>query len=378
MKRERLLVIAGKTCLILVLVGALLISIGNKPAGAAGKIKFILETGLPQAHEQTWDGTGKPWTEGVADRTGGTVVFESHFGGELVSMIDLVRGAGSGIIDIGSPFLGYYPSEFGMEALLGTLTYPVFTLGDPERVAITRVLYADVPAFSEAYRKSDVKKIFTIACPGWGVVSRVPISTLKDFKGVKIRTFGTYIPKMMRAAGAVPVTIPFSEVLDALHKKVVDGTFVNISNARDIKLHEVAPHIVQLGPKNIPGYVIPYSYVINLKTWNKLPQQIKRIMLEEGKRVEMEYAFYSLREQSIAAKQMEKAGGTLHMLSDKDLKEWAKRCGDFEGSAAKALDDKGLPGTETMALIKKLAKLPMTELMVQFYNAWEKEFALIK
>ena len=377
MKRERLPAMAAKTCLILLLVAGLLVWVGNKPAGAADKIKLTLDTGLTQSHEQTWAGTGKPWTEGVSDRTGGDVVFDSHFGG-LVSMIDLIKGAGTGIIDIGAPFLGYYPSEFAMEATLGTLTHPEFTLGDPELIAITRVLYADVPAFSEAYRKSGVKKLFTIACPGWGVVSRVPVLTLEDFKGVKIRTFGTYIPKMMRAAGAVPVTVPFSDVLDAIHKKVADGTFVNISNARDIKLHEVAPHVVQLGPKNIPPHVVPYSYVMNLKTWNKLPQQIKRIMMEEGKRVEMEYAFHSLREQSIAAKQMEKAGATLHMLSDKDLKEWAKRCGDLEGTAAKALDDKGLPGTETMALIKKLAQLPLTELMVKFYNAWEKELALVK
>ena len=115
-----------------------------------------------------------------------------------------------------------------------------------------------------------------------------------------------------------------------------------------------------------------------MKTWNKLPAGIKRIMLEEGKRVEMEYAFHSLREQMIAAKQMEKAGGTIHMISDADLEKWAKLCGDIESESAKELDKKGFPGSESMALIKKYEKLPMSELMVAFYKAWEKEFDQIK
>lgn len=348
------------------------------PVLAANKIILSTETGLPEAHEQTWSGTGKPWTQAVAKRSGGTVEFKLHFGGELVSMIDLMRGVGSGMVNIGSPFTGYYPSEFAMEALLGTLTYPTFRPPDPPRMAITKILYANIPAFSAAYKRANVRKLFTISCPGWGIVSRVPVTKLSDLKGLKIRTFGTYIPKMLRAAGATPVTLPFSEVIDALHKRVVDGTFINLSNARDLKLQDIAKHIVMCGTDGIPGHVIPYAYVINLGTWKKLPAKIKRIMLEEGKRVEMEYAHFSAKEQLIAAKQMEKSGATLHKLSAKDLSEWAKRCGDFPSAAGKDLDKKKLPGTETIALIKKLAKLPMADLMKRYDTAWQKEISMIK
>ena len=348
------------------------------PAVAADKIVLNTETGLPQSHEQTWGGTGKPWTEAVAKRSNGAVEFKLHFGGELSSMIDLLRGIGSGVVNVGSPYTGYYPSEFAMETYLGSLTIPSFRLPEPQRMAMTRILYADIPAFSEAYKKSNVKKIFTISCPGWGIVSRVPVTTLKDLKGLKIRTFGTYIPKMISAAGAVPVTIPFSEVLDAMQKKVVDGTFVNLSNARDSKLYEVAKHIVMCGAEGIPGYVSPYAWAMNLDVWNKLPSDIKRLMLEEGKRVEMEYARYDEEEQLRAARQMEKAGATLHTLSEDVLREWDNNCKGFEAAAAKDLDGKKLPGTEAIEMIKNLSKLPMPKLMELYEKAWEKEFAMIK
>ena len=377
-KLKELSVVVCYLSLVLVVLGAWGLRPTGKQAMAAEKIVLTTETGNPPAMDQTWGRTGKPWTEAVTKRTNGTVQFKSHFAGELASMIDLMRALGSGMVNVGVPYLGYYPSEFALETYLGSLTHPSFTLGDAERIIITRVLYSEIPAFAEAYKKNNLKKIFSVSCTSWQVLSRVPISTLKDFKGVKIRTFGTYIPKMLRAVGAVPVTVPFSEVVDALQKKVADGTFGNLANFYDLKVYEVAKHIVFLGVKGIPGHVVPYSWAMNLNDWNKLPVDIKRIMLEEGKRVEMEYGNYSFTEQMIAVKEMEKRGCIRHTLSDSDLKRWAELCGDFQSEVSKELDGKGLPGTETMAYIKKLSKLPLNELKVRYDKAWEKEFALLK
>lgn len=378
MKKKRGFSIVICIYLIAILIPALILSISHNQAMADEKIKLVVETAFPRTSGQSWGGTGKPWTEAVAKRANGAVEFDIHFGGELASLKDMVKATGSGLVQVGSPYVGYFPSQFPVEALLGTLNYPAFTPSDPTRMVITRVLFAEIPAFSEAYRKNNIKKIFTISVPNVGVVSRVPINTLNDFKGLKIRTFGKYMSMTLRSVGAVPITMSYSEMLDALSKKVVDGTITNFAKARDDKMHEIASHVVWLGTTNMPAHVIPYSYVVNLDVWNKLPKQLKRIMLEEGKRVEMEYALHSEKEQMIATKQMEREGATIHTLSQSDMEEWKKRCGDMGSAAAKELDEKGHPGTQTMELIMKLAKLSMPELMAKYDKAWEKEFALIK
>lgn len=357
---------------------AVTLGVGNGKAIAADKIKLVLETAFPQTSEQSWGGTGKPWTEAVTERTNGAVEFDVHFGGELASLKDMVKATGSGLVQVGSPYVGYFPSQFPVEALLGTLNYPGFSPSDPTRMVITRVLFARIPEFTDAYTKNNLKKIFTISVPNVGVVSRVPISTLADFKGKKIRTFGKYMSLTLSAAGAIPVTMSYGEMLDALSKKVVDGTITNFAKARDDKMHEIAPHVVWLGATNMPAHVIPYSYVMNLDVWNKLPQDIKRIMLEEGKRVEMEYALQSEKDQLTATDQMQREGATIHQLSQADMDQWKQRCGDLGAEAAKDLDGNGLPGTKTITLIRELAELPMSELMVEFDKAWEKEFALIQ
>jgi TRAP-type C4-dicarboxylate transport system substrate-binding protein len=365
-------------CVGLMLMPAAVLLLGDSQAMAADKIKLVLEAGMPKSTEQTWAGTGQPWTEAVTKRTNGEVVFDPHWGGELATMMEQVKAAGTGLVQISAPYTGYFPSQFPVEAILGTLNYPAFTPPDPTRIAITRILFSEIPAFNEAYTKNNIKKIFTISVPNVGILAGVPINSLKDLKGLKIRTFGKFMSQTVKAAGGIPVNLPFNETIDALSKKVLDGTIINFSNARDTKVHEVAKHVVWLGPNNMPAHVIPYSYVMNLAAWNKLPAQIKRVMLEEGKKVEMEYAVKSMNAQVAATKQMEKEGATIHSLSQKDMNEWEKLCGDLGTEAGKELDGKGLPGTQTISLIRKLAKLSQAELMAEYDKAWEKEFAQIK
>ena len=370
--------VVGCILLTLTLIPALWVSISTGPVMAADKIKLVLETGLIKTAKQTWGESAEPWTKAITERTNGAVEFQCHFGGEMASMMDLVKATGSGLVDVSAIFTGYFPSQFPLEATYGALYSPNYTLEDPERIAITRILYVEFPEIAQAYTKNKIKKLFTISTPGIGIISRVPITKIDDFKGLKIRTLGTNLSRLIKAAGAVPVSIAYSDVLDGLHKKIIDGTITNMSLARDMKMHEVAPYVLWLGEKLLPAHAISYSYAMNLDRWNKLPADVKRIILEESKKVEMSYAKYSLMEQPLASKQMEKEGAKVHVFSQKDLDEWGERLGDIETLAAKELDEQGYSGTKSMSLIKKLSELSAAELMAEYDKAWEQEFALIK
>ena len=101
--REHLSAVA---CILLTffLISFFWVSMNHNSAMAADKIKLVLETGLAKTAKQTWGETAEPWTKAVTERTKGAVEFKCHFGGELVSMIDLVKGTGSGLVDVGAPF----------------------------------------------------------------------------------------------------------------------------------------------------------------------------------------------------------------------------------------------------------------------------------
>ena len=74
----------------------------------------------------------------------------------------------------------------------------------------------------------------------------------------------------MRALGALPQTMAFSEVYQALQTGVVDGTENPPSNMYTQKMHEVQKHAIQTDH----GY-LGYAVIVNKKFWDGLPADVR-------------------------------------------------------------------------------------------------------
>ena len=75
----------------------------------------------------------------------------------------------------------------------------------------------------EAYAKFNV---YPVGVSWWGVesiVSKKPIKTIDDFKGLKVRTPQGMIAEILTKLGASIVVLPGGEVYSALDKGVVDA-----------------------------------------------------------------------------------------------------------------------------------------------------------
>jgi C4-dicarboxylate-binding protein DctP len=104
-----------------------------------------------------------------------------------------------------------------------------------------------------------------------------PLRKPEDFKGLKMRIQSSKILDMqMRALGANPQVMAFSEVYQALQTGVVDGTENPISNFYTQKMHEVQKYVTL----SDHGY-LGYAVIVNRKFWDALPADI-RAALEEA------------------------------------------------------------------------------------------------
>jgi C4-dicarboxylate-binding protein DctP len=74
----------------------------------------------------------------------------------------------------------------------------------------------------------------------------------------------------MRALGANPQVLAFSEVYQALQTGVVDGTENPPSNMYTQKMHEVQKHVTVSNH----GY-LGYAVIVNKKFWDGLPADIR-------------------------------------------------------------------------------------------------------
>src|SRR5262249_40111250 len=98
-----------------------------------------------------------------------------------------------------------------------------------------------------------------------------PLRTPEDFKGLKMRIQSSKVlDAQMRALGAIPQVMAFSEVYQAMQTGVVDGSENTLSNIYTQKHHEVQKYLTL----SDHGY-IGYAVIVNKKFWDGLPPDIR-------------------------------------------------------------------------------------------------------
>ena len=142
-----------------------------------------------------------------------------------------------------------------------------------------------------------------------------------DFLGLKMRIQSSKILEaQMKALGAVPQVLAFSEVYQALQTGVVDGTENPPSNMYTQKMHEVQKHATISNH----GY-LGYAVIVNKAFWEGLPDDV-RGQLDKAMAESTAYAneiAQKENEDSLAA--MKAAGTTtFYELTPEEHAEWVE------------------------------------------------------
>lgn len=133
------------------------------------------------------------------------------------------------------------------------------------------------PVGAKLLQKLEAKGIRGLAYwdNGFKVMSaNKPLKTPADFRGQKMRIQSSKVlDAQMRAMGAIPQVMAFSEVYQALQTGVVDGTENPPSNLYTQKMHEVQKYVTLSNH----GY-LGYAVIVNKKFWDGLPADIRTIL----------------------------------------------------------------------------------------------------
>jgi C4-dicarboxylate-binding protein DctP len=130
------------------------------------------------------------------------------------------------------------------------------------------------PVGSALFKKLESKGIIGLAYwdNGFKVMSaNKPIRMPSDYKGLKMRIQSSKVlGDEMKALGAIPQVMAFSEVYQALQTGVVDGTENPPSNFYTQKMHEVQKYLALTDH----GY-LGYAVIVNKKFWDGLPPDVR-------------------------------------------------------------------------------------------------------
>lgn len=144
--------------------------------------------------------------------------------------------------------------------------------------------------------------------------TKKPVSTLEDFKGLKIRVQQDEVyMDMIKAFGGSPTPIAMSELYSALQTGVVDGAENPIKGYYNNKFYEVAPCYIYSN-----HMIEPSSITVSEATWNKLTDEEKQLFTEAAKTVTENFQKAVDEKKSVQIEELEKAGVEFHELEDYD------------------------------------------------------------
>lgn len=107
-------------------------------------------------------------------------------------------------------------------------------------------------------------------------VSTVPIRTVADLKGVKLRSPEGMAAEVFRRTGSAPTSIPFPELYTALEKKVVDAADASsYTNNTSLGFNKIAKYPLYPGIHSMA--VI--QFVINKSVWDKIGENGQAALL---------------------------------------------------------------------------------------------------
>lgn len=214
-----------------------------------------------------------PWAEKIEQESGGRIKIEIYpamqLGGKPPALYDQIR---DGVIDGGWAIPAYTPGRFP-EAEAFEL--PFMTSMSAE--ASSKAAW-DFTAKYMGERFSDVK-LLAVHVHGPGVIHKKgdPISTIADFKGLKLRGPSRQANKLLEAVGATPVGMPVPAFPEALSKGIVDGGVIPWEIVPPLKVHELADSHTQIGGDRAL-YNTYFIWAMNKDSYNALPDDLKAII----------------------------------------------------------------------------------------------------
>ncbi len=251
------------------------------------------------------------------ERTNGRVKVEIYPNSQLYKDREEMEALQIGAVQMLAPSL----SKFGP---LGVRSFELFDLPYifPNKESLYRVMDGDIG-----------KKLFAMLEPkgiiGLGfwdngfknMSANHPLKTLEDFKGLKMRIQSSKVLEaQMKALGANPQVMPFSEVYTALQQGVVDGTENPNSNLYTQKMNEVQKYLTI----SQHGY-LGYAVIVNKKFWDDLPADI-RATLDKAMKDTTEFERDIAQKENDEALAKVKAAHTteIYILPYKDRLVWYK------------------------------------------------------
>jgi TRAP-type C4-dicarboxylate transport system substrate-binding protein len=288
------------------------------------------------------------WSDNLEKQSGGRIAVKRFPGAQMGPVQQHYDFARTGQADVAWFLHGATPGRFPLTELVqlpylvGSAEIGTKTLNDPE----LRAKYLDAE-----HRGVKVLLLFTHQ-PGNVHTTKKAIRTAEDMKGLRIRFASPTIRDFVAALGGTPVGVLPTEQVEQLQKGTIDGVFIDYGGAGiAFKMGGILKYSTEMY-----SYVSSFGLGMNEDFWNKLPPDLKDLVVKSTTGVEQEIgqAWDGL---DVPGKKAIMDGGAEAIrLSAEENAKFRKIGAEVAEAKVKELEGKSMPARAIHTTMKSLAE----------------------
>jgi len=220
----------------------------------------------------------KEFIDEVREKSHGRIDITRYAEAEIVPVSEVLDAVGKGVVEMGHGQSGYWSGEYPVIQSLNFIVSKEYDAVD----LYTKVFVdsGDLYAVTEeAFNEANTHFINMVDGGEYpALYGNVPISTVDDLKGLKMR-FNPPYDAVFEKLGAQPTWFPGSEMYMALKLGTLDIASWDCTAFKSMKWEEVVDYYYR---PCVIEHCFTTQYFINLDLWKSLPEDIQDIITTAG------------------------------------------------------------------------------------------------
>ena len=305
---------------------------------------------FPVTHYISRNG-GQFWMKRVTELTNGRVQFRHFPGEQMGKSSDMLDILGHGVADAGYIAFTYFAGR--MPLITGAASYTGCWNDSVEGNPAVMEIATTSPVLENDFLKNGIRPILPFANAPYQLwLTNKEVKKPGDMKGLKIRSGGGELDKVIASYGAIPVQIPAPEIYEALSRGTVDGITLSGASGHAYRVEEVCKYGVW--GINISGGTL--GFVINEKVYQRMPDDVKKAMAQASKEASENLGRETVKEDLKWKQEFIKKGMKMTDLTPAEQKVWAAYQDPVKEAWFKAMAAKGLDGRGVLERLYKLSE----------------------
>jgi TRAP-type C4-dicarboxylate transport system substrate-binding protein len=253
------------------LTGMAAMCLGLSSANAAERWNMSVEQ--PDGNYIT--AVARDFAADVAKATNGELDIKIHSNSVLFKRPDLKRAVQTGQVPIGDVLISVLGNE---DAIFEVDAVPLLAR-DFDRA--WKLWQASRSQMEARLQKQGIKLLYSVPWPPQGIYTKVPVTQISDFKGMKFRAYNAATARLAELMGASPTTVNPGDVPQAFGTGLIEAMITSPATGVDTQAWDFAKYYYDVQafiPKNV--------VMVNARAFAKLPEASQKAVLAAAERAE--------------------------------------------------------------------------------------------